>query len=61
LVAQSVEERKKRLMRLTLSVDIALTERLTLSNGYYWEHDSLPRIGSAQNQGMLTSQLKLGL
>jgi len=61
LVAQSVASHTRQLARLLLSLDIALSERLVLSNSYFWIIDSLPRNGSTKYQGTLSTQVKLKL
>ncbi len=61
LVVQSIEDQAKQLERLMVSLDIALTETLSLSNSYFWMRDSRPRLGAQKAQGVLNTQLKLKL
>ena len=61
LIAQSVEHPSKQLAQLMLSLNVSLTEALTLSTSYSWQRDSRPRVGTAGQQGLLTTQLQLRL
>ena len=61
LLAEALDQGGKQLAQVIVSMDVALSDSLLLSNSYTWYRDSLRRVGTEKSQGIFTCQLKIKL